>query len=319
MRDIPVQLGAERERDGVHLAGRIDEEISRSADRWRIEGRQVERGQLDRRTDLGPGGDHLALGDRMGRARDRRVEEGLEVHAVQRLPALHGSAPEGPLSDLGLGQQDRPRQQRERMGDQPSFWCQQSVAGVERGLEDLLLEWLVADDLGDQQVGTLRQFDLPRPAGYERHTIPNPVEHEHALCHVGDVAGLDRVDVPGTGPGRGDGEDPAAGADVEHYVRGAHRCRQGGQVVACPSFIVEHARVLHRIGPPTGRGSIGVRSDQCTLLDQHVEDAQRRRKISGMAVLALQPVDRVAKPDRLREHGQDREAPRSDVDDGPHR
>ena len=129
-----------------------------------VEGREVERGEFDRRAGLRPRGDDLALGDRVGRARVRGVEQRLEVDAVEVLPPCDRGAAEGPLSHLGFGQEDRARQQRERARDQSGCGCQQAAAGVECGLEDLLLERFVADDLGDQQVagsGSSRFRDQP--------------------------------------------------------------------------------------------------------------------------------------------------------------
>ena len=143
------------------------------------------------------------------------------------------------------------------------------------------------------------------------------IDREHALGDLGDIAGLDGVDVPGTGSGRGDSKDAAPGADVEHHVVGAHSRSQSCQVVTGPAFVVEHARVFDRIRPTAGRRSPRVGRDQRALLDEHVEHVQRRRQVRRV-VLALEPIERVTEPRRLREQRQDPEAPRPDVDDRPH-
>ena len=136
-------------RDRVQLAGRLDDEVRRCPHRRLIEGGEVKRGHHDGWTDLRPSGDNLAFGDRVVRARDRRVEQGREVDVVEIPPPLQRLSPEGTLSELGPGQQDRARQQRECMRDEAGSGGQQPAAGIERGLEDLLLERLVADDFSD--------------------------------------------------------------------------------------------------------------------------------------------------------------------------
>ena len=188
----------------------------------------------------------------MDRSRDRGVEERLEVDAVQISPALDGGAAVGTLPDLCLGELDGPGKEGERVGDQPGSRLQQAPTSVERGLEDLLLERFVADDLGDQQVGLLRQLDLPRPAGEEGHSVLDTVDLEDPLGDGGDVRGLDRVDPSGARSGRRHGEDPTPGADVEHDVTRADRGGQRRQVVTGPAVVVEHAGVLHRVGPAAG-------------------------------------------------------------------
>ena len=146
-----------------------------------------------------------------------------------------------------------------------------------------------------------------------------PIDREHPLSNLGDVAGFDRVDAPSTGPGSRQGENSAPGAYVEHHIVGTDCRRQGGEVVTGPTLVVEHASVFHGIGPSARRGSLSVGRNQCVLLDEHVEDAQNRREVGRMGLFTLQPVNGVAKSYWLREQGQDAEAPRADVDDGSHR
>ena len=90
----------------------------------------------------------------------RGVEQRLELDPVQSPPALDRRAADRALPRLGVREQQRPREQRQRVRDQPRVGLQQAAARVERRLEDLLLERLVADDLRDEQVGRLGQLDL---------------------------------------------------------------------------------------------------------------------------------------------------------------
>ena len=170
------------------------------------------------------------------------------------------------------------------MRDQPRVGFQQAAASVERGLEDLLLERLVADDLRNQHVGRLGQLDLPRPAGNQRDRVRHPVGGEDPPGDLCDVTGLDRVDAACARPGRGDGEHPAPGADVEHDVARSHRCAESGEVVARPAIVVQHPGVLHRIGPAACRAPSGVRLDEGAFLDQHVDDVHRGREVGGGCV-----------------------------------
>ena len=156
---------------------------------------------------------------------------------------------------------------------------EQTATGIERCLEDLLLERLVADDLGDQYVGRLGQLDLPRPTRQQGHAVRDAIDLEHLLGDAGDVAGLDGIDVSGTGAGRSHGEDAAAGTDLDHDVARSNRRGQCREVVTRSSFIVEHARVFDGVRPPTCRVVARLGDHQRALLDEHVDDAHGRREI----------------------------------------
>ena len=156
---------------------------------------------------------------------------------------------------------------------------QQPAARVERGLEDLLLEGLVPDDLRDEQIGRLGQLELSRPARQERHAVLHAVGGEHALGDLRDVARLDCIDVPGPRAGRRHGEDTAPGADVEHHVSRSHRLGERGEIVAGPAVVVEHAAVLHGVRPAARRAARRVGLHERALLDQHVDDAHRRQEV----------------------------------------
>ena len=186
------------------------------------------------------------------------------------------------------------------MRDQPRIGFQQATASVERRLEDLLLERLVADDLRDQQVGRLWQLDLPRPAGDERDRVGHPVGGEYAPRDLGDVAPLDRIDAACARPCRRDGEHAAPGADVEHDVSRPHRRDDRRDVVAGPAVVVQHSGMLYRVGPARCRPPAAVRLNEGAFLDQHVDDVHRGRKI-GEGCLALEALDRRAERERLRE------------------
>ena len=68
--------------------------------------------------------------------------------------------------------------------------------------------------------------------------------------------------------------------------------------------------------PELSRGS-RARPHECTLLDQHVDDAQRWQEIGGAAFAGFQPVDRMSERQRPREQRKGRESPRAHVDDRP--
>ncbi len=234
-------------------------------------------------------------------------------------PALDRSASERALPALGLGEQDRACEERERVRDQAGSRLEQPLTRVERGLEDLFLERFVADDLGNQQVGRFRQLDLSRPAGKERHPVLHAVHLEHPRGDPCDVARLDGIDASSTRSSCSHGEDPAPRTDVEHDVVRADGGGQCGQVVIRAAVVVEHARMLDRVGPSARRSSARLRHDEGALLDEHVDDAHRRREVGGATAFAFELFDRVAQRQRLREQRQDGESPRPDVDDGPDR
>src|SRR6516225_5324421 len=75
--------------------------------------------------------------------------------------------------------------------------------------------------------------------------------------------------------------------------------------------------MLDRVGPAAGRSAVGLRGDQRVLLDEHVDHAHRRREVGRAAQLGLEPLDRLTERQRAREHRQDREPPRPDVDHRP--
>lgn len=114
------------------------------------------------------------------------------------------------MARVAVGDEQRPREEGERVRDQSRARCEQPPTGVEGGLEDLLLERLVADDLRDQQIGRPGRFDVPRPAGDERDSIGHVVGGEHPRSHLGDVARLDRVDHLGPCTCRGHRQHAAA-------------------------------------------------------------------------------------------------------------
>jgi hypothetical protein len=196
---------------------------------------------------------------------------------------------------------------------------EQAAASIERGLQDLFFQWLVPDDLGHQQVSALRQLDLPRPARDEGDAVGHPVRLAHARGDRGDVTGFHGVDAPGARPGYGHGQDPAAGADVEHDVAWLYRGSQRGDEVTGPAVIVEHTGMLDRISPAAGGRAAARYGDQRVLLDEHVDHVHRRREVSRAAELGLEPIERVTKRQRAREHRQDRESPGPDIHNRPDR
>ena len=184
------------------------------------------------------------------------------------------------------------------MRDQPRVRLEQPAARVECRLEDLLLEWFVADDLGHQQVGGLGQLDLTRPPGDERDSVSHVVHGEHTLGDRRDIAGLDRVDVPGARPGGGDGEHAAPGADVENDVSRSHGLHERRHVLTRPAVVVQHAGVLHRVRPAARRPPVSFGLHEGAILDQHVDDAQRRHEVGRAALPVLEPLDRVPESQR---------------------
>ena len=130
--DRPVQGGAEGDCHRVDGARRVDDEIGRGVHRCALERREVDGDQGGRRSHGGPPGGHLGLGGHVHGTRRRRVEQRLEVDPVQPLPALDRPMADRALAGLGLRQQQRPRQQRQRVRHLPRAGLQQPASSVER-------------------------------------------------------------------------------------------------------------------------------------------------------------------------------------------
>ena len=159
----------------------------------------------------------------------------------------------------------------------------------------------------------------PRPAGDEGHPVLHAVDGEHTLHDFGDIAGFDGVDVAGAGSGRGDGEDTAPSADVEHDVVRAHCRSDCSQIVAGPNARRgASARASTGSAQPLAGAQPRSGETKTHFWIERVEDAEHRRQVGGVSVLTLEMIDRVAQPRWLREDRQDAEPPRPDVDDRPH-
>ena len=170
----------------------------------------------------------------------------------------------------------------------------------------------------NRSAGSGSSICLDQP-GSERHPVLHAVHLEDPRGNLCDVARLDGIDASSARSCCGHGEDATPSTDVEHDVVRADRGGQCGQVVICPAFVVEHAGMLDRVGPSARRSSARLRHDQGALLDEHVDDAHRRREVGGATALVFELLDRVSQRQRLREERQDGESPRPDVDDRPDR
>lgn len=75
--------------------------------------------------------------------------------------------------------------------------------------------------------------------------------------------------------------------------------------------------MLDRVGPSARDTSTGGDVDERSLLDEHVDDAQRRHDVGGTPTCRAESLDRDAERKRLREEGEDLVPARPDVDDRP--
>ena len=106
-------MGSEGDGDCVDLLFSIDDQIGRCADRCPLEARELQRGEHRGRTYRLPCGGHLPFGGDVDRSRRRRVQDRLEVDAVEASPTLDRGPPDGALSDIRLGDPQRPGQKLE--------------------------------------------------------------------------------------------------------------------------------------------------------------------------------------------------------------
>ena len=77
--------------------------------------------------------------------------------------------------------------------------------------------------------------------------------------------------------------------------------------------------MLDWISPAASRSAASRRGDQRVLLDEHIDDAHRRREVGRAAELGLEPLKRVTERQGPRKHRQDRESPGADIHNGPGR
>ena len=186
MHDGPVEAGPERDGDRVGSTRRFDHQFAVA----RTEGSVNVMRSREARTTGGPtggqAGHDFTFGDRVDRAGERGVQEWLEVDVVEgtsQRPTVRGPKARCLISASGstIGRTSTVSE----CGTIRAAGLDQATAGIERGLQDLLLERLVPDHLGHQEVGALGQLDLPRPSRDERHPVRHPVDLEHPL---GDLA-----------------------------------------------------------------------------------------------------------------------------------
>ena len=130
--------------------------------------------------------------------------------------------------------------------------------------------------------------------------------HKGWAGDIGDVGGFDRVDLPGTCASCGERKDPVAGSDVDDHVAGADGGPDRCEVIERSPVVVEHPRLLGRVGP-TARHRRCSRRCEGSRVEQLVDHGHRRHEIVVVTELPAQRGQDVT--ERRRPCGDQREDP----------